>query len=368
VIYPGIQTFRILPVDPAEIPLTSDRKVGIGAFFLGSLLVFILKTTVELLNPEFMSLLHPALHVGFNIIDAMLVNLIIGVITNWLNISLERYLSWRAVPVRRFLVQALITGVLAFLVVALIAPLAFNYIVPYADPAAARQRTFIIGTITAMMMSSFYTAVYFFNQWGHWAAEAERLKRENLHAQFSTLKTQVNPHFLFNSLSALADLIPEDQRKAGEFVHNLASVYRYILQSMEDDIVDLGTDLDAMHAYVFLQQTRFGMNLRVDVNVCEEYKTLGVAPLTLQMLLENANKHNIVSTEQPLTIDVTATANGSLVVKNRIQKKSSVEETTHLGLRNIVNRYALLGRKAVEILDTGSEFVVTIPLLDRGSV
>jgi two-component system, LytTR family, sensor kinase len=192
--------------------------------------------------------------------------------------------------------------------------------------------------------------------------EQEMLKRESLHAQLNALKTQVNPHFLFNNLNTLASLIPEDPQQATVFVQQLAKVYRHILEVKDEKSIPLKDELEVLEAYAFLLKTRFGNNLAIDISVPEEKMKSKVVPLSLQLLMENAIKHNIVSMDRPLKIDVYA-LNGSLVVRNNLQKKKQLTESTGIGLENIRNRYRLLGDRQVMVAENDQSFTVSIPLI-----
>lgn len=194
--------------------------------------------------------------------------------------------------------------------------------------------------------------------------EKEMLKRESLKAQLNALRTQVNPHFLFNNLNTLSSVIPENPKQAVDFVQQLSKVYRHILEVEDEQTIPLKDELDVMKAYAFLLQTRFGSNLDISINVPEEKLAKRIVPLSLQILMENAIKHNIVSSDKPLKIDVFA-QNGRLVVTNNLQKKNQVNESTGIGLDNIRNRYKLLGEKKVEVTENGENFTVSIPLIEN---
>jgi LytS/YehU family sensor histidine kinase len=226
-------------------------------------------------------------------------------------------------------------------------------------------RPSLIGTLIVV---SIHEAVYFFQEWRKTILEAEQLKRENISSQFETLKSQVNPHFLFNSLNTLITLIPEDPQLAVSFVQKLSNVYRYVLQNKDKELVTLAEEMKVAEAYLFLLKTRFGENLRVNTDIPEDQLGKFIAPLTLQMLLENAIKHNVVSTEKPLHIHLYVEKDDVLVVKNNLQRKSSVPDSTQTGLANITQRYRLLCRRAVEVIVTASNFMVVLPLLtvERG--
>ena len=194
--------------------------------------------------------------------------------------------------------------------------------------------------------------------------EKEMLKRESLKAELNALKTQVNPHFLFNNLNTLISVIPENPKLAVDFVQQLSKLYRHILEVKDEQSILLKDELDVMKAYAFLLQTRFGNNLDVIIDVPDEKLNKRIVPLSLQILMENAIKHNIVSSDKPLKIEVFA-QNGQLVVSNNLQKKNQINESTGIGLDNIRNRYKLLGNDQVEVTENGSDFTVSIPLIEN---
>ncbi len=216
---------------------------------------------------------------------------------------------------------------------------------------------------STIMVIAVYESIFFMNQLRQAVQEREKLKRETISAELQALKTQVNPHFLFNNLNTLASLIPEDPKVAVDFVQQLSKLYRHILEVKDEPVIALRDELDVMRAYAFLLHTRFGNNLDVSIQVPEEKLDKKVIPLSLQILMENAIKHNIVSSDRPLKVDVVA-SNGKLVVSNNLQKKNQVNESTGIGLDNIRSRYALYGNARVEVIDNGTSFTVSIPLLD----
>ena len=215
-----------------------------------------------------------------------------------------------------------------------------------------------------IMMIAIYESIYFMHQLRHSVEETEKLKRESLKAELNALKTQVNPHFLFNNLNTLISVIPENPKLAVNFVQQLSKLYRHILEVKDEQSILLQDELDVLKAYAFLLQTRFGNNLDVIINVPAERLKKRIVPLSLQILMENAIKHNIVSSDKPLKIEVTA-LNGKLVVSNNLQRKNQVNESTGIGLDNIRNRYKLLGNEQVEVTESGSNFTVSIPLIEN---
>ncbi|HEY4149122.1 MAG TPA: histidine kinase [Chitinophagaceae bacterium] len=213
-----------------------------------------------------------------------------------------------------------------------------------------------------MLVVAIYESIYFMNELRKSVQDQELLKRESLEAQLNALKTQVNPHFLFNNLNTLSAVISENPGQAIDFVQQLSKVYRHILEVRDEESILLKEELDVLKAYVFLLKTRFGNNLDISIHVEEEKLQQKIAPLSLQILMENAIKHNIVSSARPLRIDVFADQ-GKLVVRNNLQKKQQLTESTGLGLDNIRNRYRLLGNRQVEVEEGPSSFTVSIPLI-----
>jgi LytS/YehU family sensor histidine kinase len=215
-----------------------------------------------------------------------------------------------------------------------------------------------------IMIIAIYESIYFMNELRKSVEEKEMLKRESLNAQLNALRTQVNPHFLFNNLNTLSSIIPENPNQAVEFVQQLSKVYRHILEVENEKSIPLSDELEVLSAYAFLLQTRFGDNLDIKIDVPKEKLSKRIVPLSLQILMENAIKHNIVSSDKPLKVHVFA-ENGNLVVRNNLQKKNQVNESTGIGLDNIRNRCKLMGDGEVKVTESGTTFTVSIPLLEN---
>jgi two-component system, LytTR family, sensor kinase len=221
--------------------------------------------------------------------------------------------------------------------------------------------------IPLVMCLTVYECIYYFRQLRAALLEAEQLKQANLQSQLETLKNQVNPHFLFNSLNSLTALIPEDPDLAVRFVQKLAKVYRYILEIRELQTVSLADELSALKAYNFLMQIRFGDRLAIQIDLPDDCLTVRVVPLSLQMLVENAVKHNVISTQKPLLIRVFID-NNRIIVRNNLQRKLQInadelEESTGVGLQNIRSRYQLLAGQQVDVIVTTQQFAVSLPIL-----
>jgi two-component system LytT family sensor kinase len=191
--------------------------------------------------------------------------------------------------------------------------------------------------------------------------ENERLKKENLNARLMLLQEQVSPHFLFNSLGTLRSMVSE--RTAREFIQNLAEVYRYLLNNRHADWVVLKTELEFAKAYLHILQQRFENALVVDIDITEAYLSMKLPPMTLQMLIENSVKHNVLDTDEPLCLKIEAVDAGKLIIRNSLRLKQNPENNTGTGLNNIRERYRLLVNQDIEVLQTSSEFIVSVYLL-----
>lgn len=191
-----------------------------------------------------------------------------------------------------------------------------------------------------------------------------KLEREKIRSQLETLRSQINPHFLFNSFNTLISEIEEEPSKAVTYVEKLSDFYRSIVMNREKDLILLEEELDILNDYAFIQQKRYGRAVQINNTVTEEQgKSYYITPLALQLLIENAIKHNVVSLETPLSIDVYIDKDEYLVVKNTIAKKLQEEKGSRMGLQNIRKRYELISRRAVIVEKDEQYFIVKIPLL-----
>ncbi len=231
---------------------------------------------------------------------------------------------------------------------------------PFLDSSPGKKvGATVFATLTVLAI---YEALFYFRQWKDSLQAAERLKKEHTISQLEALRSQVNPHFLFNSLNTLASLIPEDPSRAVVFVHELSKVYRNILDLKEREAVTLAEELECLHSYLYLVGERFGESLHVDVRVDEAAQRHYIVPLSLQILAENAIKHNIVSRKKPLRLEILS-HDGFLMVGNNLQLKAGKQEGTGTGLRNIKERFRLTFGKDVRVEETATHFSVYLPLI-----
>ncbi|MHC1708653.1 MAG: PAS domain S-box protein [Bacteroidales bacterium] len=193
--------------------------------------------------------------------------------------------------------------------------------------------------------------------------ELLKLQKDNLQSQFEALKNQVNPHFLFNSLNVLISLISVEPELAEKFTGQLSKIYRYALEHRSEDLVSLSTELDFLHSYMFLLNIRFTGKLKFNINITEEKHERKLLPLAMQLLIENAIKHNTFSVKSPLNIEIFIDEDDYLHVENNYQKREKHIITTGIGLQNITDRYSFFSDKELFFGIVEDRFVAKIPLL-----
>lgn len=213
---------------------------------------------------------------------------------------------------------------------------------------------------TGLVISLILNSQNFFKSWKEAIKREEAMKQQQVAYQLKALVNQVNPHFLFNNLHTLNSLVKQDANLAEQFIYQLAKVYRYLLNGNQSHAVYIQEEKKFLNAYFFLLNIRFGNCINIEFkDISTNFK---VAPITLQMLIENAIKHNIAEKENPLNIEIFEEGN-YLVVKNNLQLKSSVGYTSGIGLKNIFERYHLLSKQLVLIEENNAHFIVKLPNL-----
>ncbi len=224
---------------------------------------------------------------------------------------------------------------------------------------------FIQGLMFTLTTIGLFEAIYFYTHYSRAEVEKEALSRANLEIQLNSLKTQVQPHFLFNSLNTLQSLVlSAENKKAVRFIGDLSQVYRYLLQSNDHPLIPLEKELAFVHAYVNLLKTRFEEGLDVQLDINPAYRLHRLPPLTLQLLVENAVKHNVVSASRPLRICIESNGAARITVRNNLQRKQPGRvESDRKGLLNIATKYRLLNQPEVQIGETDTEFEVQVPLI-----
>lgn len=278
---------------------------------------------------------------------------------NLVNHYLNSKISWLHEPVKR-LILGFISTISYTLIAIFVLLYAFSKVFNF-DFGSQYQSTVYLCMIITILVSLFMHGREFLLSWRKAKIDAERHEKESIAARYESLKNQVNPHFLFNSLNALTNLVYEDPDKAVKFIKQLSEVYRYVLDTRDKEVVPLRDELTFINSYNYLQQIRFGDKLKVQIDPLDD-DTL-IAPLALQLLFENAIKHNIVSHDDPLTIHVFSQSD-FIVVKNNLQRKlASTEPSAGIGLENIRRRYEFLSNRKVEVCEDDRSFSVKLPVI-----
>lgn len=277
---------------------------------------------------------------------------------------LDRKFPWLKNPLKRLIIQFITTIVfsLVIIVITILVNALFMH-EPVTSSYFFESGFFMMKVaFTFIFLGSLVSnAIMFFMNWKEAAVQQEKLKREQLALQYETLKSQVNPHFLFNNLNALTSLISTNPDKAIDFVKKLSEVYRYVLDQKDTELVDLETELKFVESYIFLQKIRFGNNLNIQMDINDKH--FKVIPLSVQMLVENAIKHNEISDRNPLYIRIFSDENQYLTIENKLQKKSG-SEGTGTGINNIKSRYQFFTERELLLAISKEYFRICIPLLN----
>lgn len=351
---------------------------------------FIPLVTYLLLGPRYFS--HWPTFVG-----ATGLNISLGVICQWLLDQVTKRVTDQY-PGLGQTVTRLILLLLAFMSISLLVILGglwlyteFHLFECVYQPGVV-SRILLFNIIVNLISVGAYESIYSLTKWRENMLEKEQLKKVNLQSQYESLKNQVNPHFLFNTLNSLSSLIADEPERAEEFVNEMAKVYRYLLQtnrgsetnpnsqsavsrsdvsvSSDGELTTLNTELSFIHSYFHLLKTRYGQGIQLDVAINEGDITRLLPPLSLQMLIENAVKHNVIHAGKPLTIEIKSTSNGHLLVRNNLQRKPTRRVLSNqIGLSNIQARYRLLAQRyttplEIRINESDGYFTVILPLLN----
>ncbi|GAB2576798.1 sensor histidine kinase [Spirosoma areae] len=213
-----------------------------------------------------------------------------------------------------------------------------------------------------------YEGWYILQQWQRETIETNTLEKVSLQSQLTSLQHQVNPHFLFNSLNSLSSLIGENPVRADAFLDELTSVFRYLLQASDRHLVPLHDEVAFIRSYFHLLQTRYRAGLVLKLTIDEPHESLLIPPLTLQVLVENAVRFNVILPEQPLHVNIYTTPDQRLHVANTLQRKTLRVETAGAGLSNLATRFELLNEGELVIEEQPGWFVVSLPLMSEGRV
>lgn len=237
------------------------------------------------------------------------------------------------------------------------------HILDYSISIADIKWGLILGVSVNLVFIGLWEAIYIINKYKESLAEKEMIEKMGTEQEFENLKNQVNPHFLFNCFNTLSSLIEIDRNQAEVFLDELSKVYRYLLRNNEDGISTVENEVKFINSYYQLLKTRYGDGLNMNVEIDKRYYPYLLPSLSLQLLVENAVKHNIVSKQQPLMVEIFTAAGNKMVVNNNLQKKQQKEKSTNIGINNIRSKYALMKQKGFQVVEGEKNFMVVLPLI-----
>jgi hypothetical protein len=294
-------------------------------------------------------------------------SLLIGGSNIYIAGKLDHLFPWHEVPKKRVLygiIGAIIVSMISIFLARLILVLGF-YGKDWNSFLANENKIqyFYSFLISMVVVMAFYT-YYFFKEISKKAIKEHEVVAKTETAKFESLKSQIDPHFLFNSLNVLTSLIEENPKQAEIFTTNLSQIYRYVLEQKDKYLVDLEEELRFAKTYMELLKMRFEEAVQYELPENFSHKNFKIVPLSLQLILENAVKHNVISTEKPLIIKIIE-ENGNLIITNNFNAKNTLPKGSGVGLKNIIERYSLLTYKKVGIEKTETYFKITLPLLTQ---
>ena len=275
----------------------------------------------------------------------------------------RRYFDWNSYPRIHLISQLVFTLLYSCTMAFIITLLTYEFIFAVDYSKVFLRQLIGVTALLTLLQNALLESLYFSRRWRLNFLKGEVLKREHLRSQFESLKHQVNPHFLFNSLNTLTVLIEDDNPDAEHYVTELQSVYQYVLASKNWKLIALDKELSFVATYLYLLKMRFGDNLHTQVDVPENYHSYLVPPLTLQLLVENAVKHNIINTSNILYLQIYVEGKRLIVRNNLNLKKIASSESTGIGLQNIKARYDHLSDSQVQVSTEEGYFTVRLPLL-----
>lgn len=280
----------------------------------------------------------------------------------WVILLMNQLFPWNKKLFMRIVLQLVISVFVAVIIISIIT-LFVNLIGPYEDPLGKvlLYNSLIFAVVNVLLMA-ILEAWMFSLESKKARQEAESLHEELSQIRFEVLKSQINPHFMFNSLNVLSGLVSTDAKKAEQFIDQFSMVYRYVLETIEHPVTSLKKELDFTRSYLFLQQIRYGESLTYTLNIPSEKLEFLLPPLSLQIVLENAIKHNIVNELNPLLIEIYY-KEGFLMIRNPVQPKVSMGKSTGLGLKNLTKRYALISKKQPVFKLENEYYLAQLPLI-----
>jgi len=274
----------------------------------------------------------------------------------------EYKMPWEKNPTKSFLYRIISSVIFSAVDIVIVSYLIYTYVykINVFDNIKPLVNYAIVAFVIAILVTTIIYLYHFFISWRESVIQSEKYKRDALSLQYETLKSYVNPHFLFNSLSVLSSLVEKDTQKSQQFIKQLSDIYRYVLEQKDKELVPLKVEFEFIKSFIELHRIRHGVNLRVIISV-DNFNGY-VIPLSLQILVENALKHNIISEEEPLTISIIR-QDDNLIVQNNLQVRKTISDAGGIGLETIKKRYEMLSSKPLLINMENGFFTVRIPII-----
>lgn len=293
---------------------------------------------------------------------------ILGLATFYMHVLYDNWATTRYPEIRQTRQRALLkTGVVLLVMSPAVMVIFFLFdwlhILGYAWRPGHLRAGMLIGYSVNIIFLALWEAVYIMEKHKESLAEREILRQMSLQQEFDVLKSQVNPHFLFNCFNTLSSLIAEDPQRADSFLNELSKVYRYLLRSNESSLSTLENELRFIESYFRLLKTRHGEAVHFQLEIDKRYANYLLPSLSLQLLVENAVKHNVLSKNKPLLIDIFTTAANRLVVSNNLQRRTKKGPSNRIGLDNIRTKYDLLRQRGFQVMEDAKSFTVVLPLI-----
>lgn len=300
-----------------------------------------------------------------NFISSILITILVWEGNVQIDCIINKIFKWPTNIIKQLAIQLPISLIYSTGVIYLSLTIFDNYFcrLPHARQESVTTLSLIFGILITLLIIAIQAGASFFHQWKQSILDIEKHKKDALQAQYLSLKNQVNPHFLFNNLSVLSSLVYKDQDQAVDFINQLSKVYRYVLDQHSKELSEVKEEIEFIESYIFLLKIRFGESLEFKNSIEEKAKSKFIPPMSLQLLIENAIKHNIIRTDAPLKIELSAEEE-YLVIRNNFQFRKPEENSSGTGLPNIISRYQYFTDKKVIIENSDNFFTVKIPLLN----
>ena len=302
------------------------------------------------------------INVSVNLILAYIITALVSASVIFSIQYLDKFFPWEKGIWKRIFTEFFYTNIVAVVAITIINNLIFIIGLSQFEYKEHIVQGIIIAIILNLFLTTFYEGIRLFNNWKNSLVESERLEKENMASKFEALKNQVNPHFLFNSLNTLSSLIYSDPAKAEMFIDEFASIYRYVLDNQDRLLVSLKEEVEFIKSFIYLLKIRFGEGLLFNIHINGDVLKYHLPTLSLQLLVENAIKHNVVSKDRPLEVSI-STENECVIVRNNIQIREEKIASTGIGLENLRQRYNLMSNLKPTFAIENEHYIAKLPLI-----